>query len=73
VGTSYSFTITATNANGSISQAFSGTVQPDLTGQISYFDGTTWAPREVYAYDGTEWVLGTAHVFNGTSWVKSSF
>lgn len=73
VGTAYSFTITATNAQGTISQAFSGNVQPDLTGQISLFNGTVWAPKEVYVYDGAEWVRGQAHIFNGTAWVKSSF
>jgi large repetitive protein len=73
VGTAYSFTITATNAQGSVSQAFSGSVQPDLTGQVSVFDGSTWSPKEVYAYDGTAWNKGALHVYNGTSWVKSSF
>ncbi len=73
VGTAYSFTITATNAQGSVSQAFSGSVQPDLTGQVSVFDGTTWSPKEVYVYDGTAWNKGALHVYNGTSWVKSSF
>jgi hypothetical protein len=73
VGTAYSFTITATNANGSIAQAFSGSVQPDLTGQISVFDGTTWSLKEVYVYDGTAWNKGALHVYDGTSWVKSSF
>jgi len=73
VGTAYSFTITATNANGSIAQAFSGSVQPDLTGQISLFNGTTWSPKEVYVYDGTTWNKGAVHVYNGTDWVKSSF
>jgi hypothetical protein len=73
VSTAFSFTITATNANGSIAQAFSGNVQPDLTGQISLFNGTVWAPKEVYVFDGTDWVRGQTHVFNGTAWVKSSF
>lgn len=73
VGTSYSFTITATNADGSVAQAFSGSVQPDLTGQISVFDGTTWSPKEVYVYDGTTWNKGALHVYNGTAWVKSTF
>jgi beta-lactam-binding protein with PASTA domain len=73
VGTAYSFTITATNAQGSVSQAFSGSVQPDLTGQVSVFDGSTWSPKEVYVYDGTAWNKGALHIYNGTSWVKSSF
>lgn len=73
VGTSYSFTITATNAQGSVAQAFSGSVQPDLTGQVSVFDGTSWSPKEVYVYSGTAWNKGALHIYNGTSWVKSSF
>lgn len=73
VGTAYSFTITATNASGTVSQAFSGTIQPDLGGGIKLFDGTTWDNKEIYAYDGTTWVLGRLYVYSGTAWIKSVY
>ena len=73
VGTAYSFTITATNASGTISQAFSGTIQPDLGGGIKVFDGTDWANKEIYVYNGTTWVLGRLYVYSGTAWIKSVY
>jgi hypothetical protein len=73
VGTNVSFTITATNTDGSISQAFTGTIQPDLGGNLKLFANGAWSDKEVYAYDGTTWVRGTVHIFNGTSWSKSVF
>ncbi len=73
VGTAYSFTITATNSDGTISQAFSGTIQPDLGGGIKLFDGTTWENKEIYVYNGTTWVLGRLFVYSGTAWIKSVF
>jgi len=73
VGTAYSFTITATNASGTVSQAFSGTIQPDLGGGIKLFDGTDWSNKEIYVYDGTTWVLGRLYVYSGTAWIKSVY
>lgn len=73
VGTAYSFTITATNSDGTISQAFSGTIQPDLGGGIKLFDGTTWDNKEIYVYDGSTWVLGRLYVYSGTAWIKSVY
>jgi hypothetical protein len=73
VGASVSFTITATNTDGSISQAFTGTIQPDLGGNLKLFADGAWSDKEVYAYDGTTWVRGTVHIFNGTAWSKSVF
>jgi hypothetical protein len=73
VNQAFNFTITATNDDGFVSQAFSGTVQPDLGGGIKVFDGATWGNKEIYAYDGAEWVLGRVHRYNGSIWVKSLF
>jgi hypothetical protein len=73
VGTAYSFTITATNTDGTVSQAFSGTIQPDLGGGIKLFDGTDWSNKEIYVYDGTTWVLGRLYVYSGTAWIKSVY
>lgn len=73
VGQSYNFTITASNADGSVSQTFTGTVQPDLGGGIKVYSGTAWDNKEIYAYDGTTWVKGTVYMFNGSIWAKSVF
>lgn len=73
VGTSYSFTITATNSDGSISQAFSGSIQPDLGGNLKLYADGAWSDKEVYVYDGTTWVRGTVYLYNGTAWSKSVF
>jgi len=73
VGTNFSFTITATNAEGSISQAFTGSIQPDLGGNLKLFANGAWSDKEVYVYDGTTWVRGTVHIFSGTAWAKSVF
>lgn len=70
---SFSFTITASNADGSISESYSGTVQPDLGGGVKVYDGNAWVNREVYVYDGNAWVESKVHVYNGISWVKSLF
>lgn len=73
VDASYSFTITATNTDGTVSQAFSGTVQPDLGGNLKLYANGVWSDKEVYVYDGTEWDRGTVYIYNGTSWSKSVF
>ena len=73
VGASYSFTIRAANTDGNVTQAFSGTIQPDLGGGIKLFDGTAWDNKEIYAYDGTTWVLGRLYVYSGTAWIKSVY
>lgn len=69
----YNFTVTASNADGSITQNFTGTVQPDLGGGIKLYSGTAWDNKEIYAYNGTTWVKGTVHMFNGSIWAKSVF
>lgn len=73
VGTAYSFTLTATNGLGSISQAFSGTIQPDLGGKFRVYSGSAWADGDVYVYDGATWVLGQAYVYDGTNWIKTLY
>ena len=72
----YSFTVRAYNAEGSVTQAFSGTVQPDLGGGIKVYNGTNWTTlgnQSVYVYDGTTWVEGKTYIWNGFLWVKSLF
>jgi uncharacterized repeat protein (TIGR02543 family) len=64
----YSFTITATNVNGAISQSFSGTVQ----GGVAVVTGSTWYKATVSVYSGSAWVAKPVYVYNGTSWVLSS-
>lgn len=73
VNTAFAFTITATNTDGSISQAFSGTIQPDLGGNLKVFIDGIWSDKEVYAYDGTTWVRGIVYIYSGTAWAKSVF
>lgn len=73
VGTPYSFIITATNADGSVSQDFTGSVQPDLGGNLKLFADGAWSDKEVYVYDGTTWGRGTVYIYNGTAWAKSVF
>ena len=73
VGQSYNFTITASNADGSVSQSFTGTVQPDLGGNLKLFVDGAWSDKEVYVYNGTTWVRGTVYMFNGSIWAKSVF
>ena len=71
-GQSYSFTITATNWYGSVSQAFSGTVAAAPTaGKLKVWTGTTWVYAPAKVWDGTGWVAGTLKVWNGTTWVTS--
>ena len=73
VGQSFNFTITASNADGSVSQTFSGTVQPDLGGGIKVFSGSAWDNKIIHAYDNDAWVEGTLYMFNGSVWAKSVF
>lgn len=73
VGTSYSFTITATNTDGSISQAFTGSIQPDLGGNLKLYVDGAWVDKEVYIYDGSAWDRGTVYIYNGVAWSKSVF
>lgn len=71
-GQSYSFTITASNSYGSVSQAFSGTVGAAPTaGTLKVWTGTTWVYAPAKVWNGTTWVAGTVKVWNGTTWVTS--
>jgi hypothetical protein len=73
VNQAFNFTITASNADGSVSQTFSGTVQPDLGGGIKVFSGTAWDNKLIHAYVDDAWVEGTLFMFNGSVWAKSVF
>lgn len=69
---SYSFTITAGNSYGSVSQAFSGTVAAAPTaGKLRVWTGTMWVVAPAKVWNGTGWVAGTVKVWNGTAWVTS--
>lgn len=61
----YSFTISATNTFGTITQSFSGSVG----GGVSVFDGTSWYKGPVKVYDGTTWKVATVRTYNGSAWV----
>ena len=64
----YSFTIQALNVNGSITQAFTGTVK----GGVAVVTGSTWYKATVSVRSGSAWVAKPVYVYNGTSWVLSS-
>lgn len=71
-GQSYSFTITAGNSYGSVSQAFSGTVAAaPTTGKLRVWNGTAWVVAPVQVWNGSAWVSGAVKVWNGSTWVTS--
>jgi hypothetical protein len=72
VGTSYSFTLRATNSDGSTSKAFTGTIQAAPTaGKLKVWNGSAWVYGPVKVWNGTAWVTGTVKVWNGTTWSTS--
>lgn len=73
VGTAYSFTISATNTQGFVSQAFSGQINPDLGGKFKVYSGTQWIDGEPYIYDGTGWVLGKVYTYDNGDWIKTVY
>jgi hypothetical protein len=68
----YSFTLQASNAYGSVTQAFSGTVAESPFGKVAVYDGSAWSKGFVNVYDGSVWDYGQLHYFDGAEWVKSS-
>lgn len=71
-GTSYSFTLRASNSDGSVTKAFSGTIQPAPTaGKLKVWSGSAWVYGPVKVWNGSAWVTGTVKVWNGSSWVTS--
>jgi hypothetical protein len=71
-GQSYSFTLQAANGDGSVSQAFSGTVAAAPTaGKWRVWTGSTWVVGPVKVWNGSAWVAGSVKVWNGTAWVSS--
>lgn len=73
IGDAYSFTLTATNGLGSISQAFSGQIQPDLGGKFRVYSGSAWVDGDLFVYSGSAWVPGQAYVYDGTNWIKTEY
>jgi hypothetical protein len=69
-GTS-SFTITATNTYGSVSQAFTFVVSTAPTGNMNVFDGSNWISAPVDVRGTPTWVLAPVYVYNGSSWVMA--
>ena len=65
----YSFTITASNSYGSISQSFSWTVN----GGLYTYKSSVWNSSAVWKYDGSSWVIGTVYKYDGTNWVAASY
>mgnify|MGYP006921342237 CR=1 FL=1 len=72
-GQSYSFTIRAINADGNVTQAFSGTVAAAVTaGKVKVYEATgAWVYGTVKVWNGSTWAAGLVKVWNGTSWVQS--
>lgn len=68
---SYSFTISATNTYGSISQAFTFVVSAAPTGNMNVYNGSTWVSAPTYVFNGATWVLAPVYVYNGSSWVMA--
>lgn len=69
---SSSFTITASNSYGSISQAFTMTVAaPATTGHVQVYNGSSWVESEVYVFNGSTWVLAQVYKYSGSAWVMS--
>jgi hypothetical protein len=71
-GQSYSFTIRAINADGNVTQAFSGTVAAAVgAGKARVWNGSVWVYGTVRVWDGSTWATGLVRVWNGSSWVQS--
>jgi len=72
-GQSYSFTIRAINADGNVTQAFSGTVAAAVTaGKVKVYEATgAWVYGTVKVWNGSTWAAGLVKVWNGSSWVQS--
>jgi hypothetical protein len=68
VSGSYSFTITASNGDGSVSQSFSWTIG----GGVKVWNGTSWASKAVQVWNGSAWVTKPVYVWNGSNWGASS-
>jgi uncharacterized repeat protein (TIGR02543 family) len=65
----FTFTLRATNAGGSVDQAFTA-IEPK--GGINSRGVSTWSNNKVQVYNGTTWVTGTVWTYNGTSWVAAT-
>ena len=66
-GQSYSFTIRAINADGNVTQAFSGTVA--ASGKFRVWNGSAWVYGTPRTWNGSTWAPGTIRVWNGSAWV----
>ena len=66
-GQSYSFTIRAINADGNVTQAFSGTVA--ASGKVRVWNGSAWVYGTPRTWNGSTWVTGTIRGWNGSTWV----
>lgn len=67
VSGSYSFSITAANGDGSVSQSFSWSIG----GGVKVWNGTSWASKTAQVWNGTAWVTKPVTTWNGTAWVVS--
>lgn len=65
----FTFTITASNAGGSVSQSFTN-IYP--TGGLNTRGTSTWTDNKIQVYSGTAWVTETVWVYNGTTWVAAT-
>lgn len=67
----YNFTVSATNAGGTVTTgSLQIVVSPPPTAQAYLYDGTSWSLKTAKIYNGTSWGPGIVWKYNGTSWTK---
>jgi large repetitive protein len=71
LGQSYNFTLRATNADGFVSQTYSGSVLEEQGGRLKFYENGAWSDKLVHVYNGTSWDEARVYVFDGGSWKKS--
>jgi uncharacterized repeat protein (TIGR02543 family) len=67
-GTDYSFTVLATNSNGTASQAYSGTI----TGILRVRQNEGWVKAVAKKREGEIWKPGTVRVWSNGTWLYGS-
>lgn len=67
VSGAYSFTIQASNGDGTITQAFSG----NIAGGLKVWNGTSWASKTAQVWSGTAWVTKPVKTWTGSAWVNT--
>lgn len=68
---SYSFTLKATNSQGNVTKAFSGTVAAGTAGKVQVRSGGAWVYGTPKVWNGSAWVTGQVKVWSGSAWTVS--